>query len=145
MKTTKIISGGQTGADQGGLIGGHLAGLETGGTAPKGYRTENGNDPSLKELGLVEHFSSSYPPRTCRNILDSDVTVLFGDMNSHGSVLTMTKAIKYNKPLLINPTAAELRKYTGTTINIAGNRESVSPGIEKRVIDIVREAFKEGE
>lgn len=55
---TKIISGGQTGADEGGLEGARLLGIPTGGTAPKGYRTENGPNLTLRDTyGLVEHWS----------------------------------------------------------------------------------------
>jgi hypothetical protein len=35
-----IISGGQTGADQGGLFAAEILKIKTGGYAPKGYRTE---------------------------------------------------------------------------------------------------------
>ena len=61
----KIISGGQTGADIGGLIGAKRAGIKTGGTAPRGYKTEKGPQiQSLKYLGLVEHPSEHYRHRT---------------------------------------------------------------------------------
>lgn len=40
-----IISGGQTGADQGGLDAGKALGLKTGGLMPKGWRTEAGPRP----------------------------------------------------------------------------------------------------
>lgn len=42
MTLRKIISGGQTGADQGGLRAGRLLHLETGGTAPHNWMTEQG-------------------------------------------------------------------------------------------------------
>ncbi|MFA4842787.1 MAG: pyruvate kinase, partial [Candidatus Omnitrophota bacterium] len=47
----KIISGGQTGADRGALEGAKIAGLPTGGWAPKDYHTAKGPDPALKEFG----------------------------------------------------------------------------------------------
>ena len=51
----KIISGGQTGADLGGLEGARDAGIETGGWAPAGYRTEIGDQEELlKGFGLKE-------------------------------------------------------------------------------------------
>ncbi len=52
---TKIISGGQTGADQAGLMVAHRLGLKRGGTAPPGFMTEEGPKPNfLQAMGLVE-------------------------------------------------------------------------------------------
>lgn len=86
MKTSvvRIVSGGQTGADIGGLIAGSLLGIETGGWAPKGWRTEEGVNPDLVGFGLREHESPEYPPRTHQNIIDSDATLLFGDLMQPG-------------------------------------------------------------
>lgn len=61
---SKIISGGQTGADQGGLSAAIILNIKTGGTAPKGYRTQAGSASWLNKLGLLEHSSSDYAPRT---------------------------------------------------------------------------------
>jgi hypothetical protein len=41
-KIVKVISGGQTGADQGGLVAARTLKIETGGTAAKGWLTEDG-------------------------------------------------------------------------------------------------------
>lgn len=86
MKTgvVRIVSGGQTGSDQGGLIAGSLLGIETGGWAPKGWRTEEGMNPDLVGFGLKEHESPEYPPRTHQNVIDSDATLLFGDLYQPG-------------------------------------------------------------
>ncbi|KKL28978.1 hypothetical protein LCGC14_2369790, partial [marine sediment metagenome] len=79
MKLLKVISGGQTGADQGGLEAGKELGLETGGTAPLGWKTEDGPQPELlKGFGLRECTQPGYPVRTRRNVLTSDGTVIFG-------------------------------------------------------------------
>src|SRR5688572_2826238 len=89
----KIISGGQIGVDQAGLLAAMKAiglGLpvETGGTAPKGYRTSTGSARWLRGLNVVEHASPAYPPRTYQNVFDASVTILFGDMSSPGCKLT---------------------------------------------------------
>ena len=49
---TKIISGGQTGADQVALSVAVRLGLKTGGYAPLRYMTEDGPDPTLARYGL---------------------------------------------------------------------------------------------
>ena len=49
---TKIISGGQTGIDQMGLMLAQLYNIETGGCAPKDLFTETGLQSGLKNYGL---------------------------------------------------------------------------------------------
>jgi hypothetical protein len=143
----KIISGGQTGADIGGLVGARRVGIATGGTAPRGYRTDAGPQPViLKQFGLVEHPSSSYRPRTTANVLDSDATVLFGQLDSPGCTLTLKLCKQYRRPKLENPSAAELRRWVTVnqiaTLNVAGNRERLNPGIARRVARIIATAFR---
>jgi hypothetical protein len=125
----KIISGGQTGIDKLGLVIAKDLGLETGGTAPKGYKTEDGPDLSLRdEYNLKEHSSSAYPPRTKCNIKDSDCTLIFGDTGEPGTKLTVQLCKDERKPYLINPTSSEIielrNRIDAQIINIAGNRAS---------------------
>lgn len=95
----KIISGGQRGADQAGLAAAKDIGLETGGWAPRGWITLNGSNPLLARLGLKEHSSPKYPPRTYANVKDSDGTIrLAYDFNSPGEVCTLKAINFYNKP-----------------------------------------------
>jgi len=76
---SKIISGGQTGADQGGLEAAKILGVETGGRVPLGFKTEIGPMPDLgPQFGLVELVSGEYAPRTRYNVVDSDGTIIFG-------------------------------------------------------------------
>src|SRR3982751_2173059 len=112
MRPALIISGGQTGADLGGLVGARKVGIATGGTAPKGYRTDAGPQPDvLRGFGLVEHRSAAYAPRTACNVRNSDATVLFGQLTSPGTSLTIRLCRQYRKPHLENPSAHELRRY----------------------------------
>ena len=124
----KLISGGQTGADQIGLEVARSLGIPTGGTAPKGYKTENGPNPELIAFGLVESHSASYPVRTRQNVLDSDGTVVFGDPESGGTKLTIETAHQFRKPVLVNPTAFELSEWLRNleirVLNVAGGRSS---------------------
>lgn len=137
---TKIISGGQTGGDRGGLEAGKALGLQTGGTAPKGYRTETGDDVSLKDFGVTEHALPSYPGRTEDNVVNSDATIIFNVAEkSTGSDLTVRLAKKHGKPYLVVSTKkgseaaaqvkAFLEEHKPATLNIAGNRESSSKGL----------------
>ena len=125
----RVISGGQTGVDQAGLEAASELGIETGGTAPQGYRTERGPNPELKNFGLEESASSDYLSRTEQNVVDSDATVYFAaDKNSAGLRATERFAKQYKRPITINPTIPQLKafikKYNVKVLNVAGNRES---------------------
>jgi len=95
----KIISGGQTGADQGGIMAAWRRGVETGGQAALGYKTQGGHNPILEVLELTQ--ASSYSGRTKTNVASSDGTVIIAHhMSSPGTELTRREARLLNKPLL---------------------------------------------
>jgi hypothetical protein len=143
---SKVISGGQTGADRAGLEVARRLGYKTGGTVPKGYRTSTGPDPALKRFAVVEHPSDRYPPRTIKNVCDSDATVWFGAEQTPGGKLTIGAARRMAKPLLINPTAGELRAWIIENrveiLNVAGDRETNNPGMQARVEEILLKALE---
>lgn len=154
-RVNRIVSGGQTGADQGALCAGYLLGIPTGGWAPLGWRTEDGPEPALAAFGLVEADSSDYAVRTHLNVRDSDGTLIFGDAESHGSRLTLRLCEREGKPvcyvpwrrdfdalvreqgaapaevrdLLVDVARAWLNRERVGVLNVAGNRESRNPGI----------------
>lgn len=144
----KVISGGQTGADQGGLKAAWALGILTGGWIPKGWRTDNGPDPGLAIYGLVETADDGYPNRTKRNVKDSNGTVLFGDISSPGCKLTikLCRNIEHIRPYICNPTPSELREWIEEhnihILNVAGNRERTHPGIGSFTRIIIQEALK---
>ena len=134
----KIVSGGQTGADRGGLVAGQCLGLETGGTAPPNFMTELGTCLKLRDtFGLVEgeYDQKVYPKRTRKNVEDSDGTLLMGNVNSPGSRLTLRYCNELSKPYIENPSPFVLRlwlkNHSIEVLNVAGNRESKTPGIEE--------------
>lgn len=144
VKLRKILSGGQTGADKAGLEIAKELGLETGGTAPKGYRTESGTDHSLKELGLVESPYWQYQPRTKQNVKDADITVWFGNIGSPGYWCTRNSARACHKLFIENPTPEYFRELAESyeVINIAGNRASTNLGVFDKVKNTIREALR---
>lgn len=143
MNLKRIVSGGQTGADQAGLFAGKALGIPTGGFMPKGWLTEEGPRPELKELfGMEEASGSNYRTRTMWNVRTTDCTLIFGDETSQGSALTITHCKERGKPYLVVPfptsfspdtTAKIVRTWLAEKnpeyLNIAGNRESKNPGI----------------
>jgi hypothetical protein len=63
------------------------------------------------------------------NILDSDGTIVMGDVESRGSKLTILTCRVIGKPLLINPVDGDeivtfVAKHQIQILNVAGNRES---------------------
>jgi len=145
----KIISGGQTGADRGGLLAGWYLGLETGGTAPFKYITERGIDPTLETtFGLTEgmYDPKIYPKRTKKNVEDSDGTLLVGDVESPGTRLTIKFCIELSKPHIINPTPETLKKWIKVknieVLNVAGNRESKNPSIQQETFTLIVKTLK---
>lgn len=148
---TKVISGGQTGADIAGLIAAKEVGITTGGTAPKDYRTENGSNYNLKtEYGLVEDSSYSYVPRTKKNIKDSDGTLIVAyNLSSAGTKLTLNECKKKGKPhliidfnnpnLAITPIVLWIKANNIKVLNVAGNRNNGD--FEKEVTLLLKQVF----
>lgn len=158
--TTTIISGGQTGVDTIGLQVGRELGLETGGTAPKGYLREQGYDNEdiasygLKEISDEDQADYTrrtgkkdpYTARTELNVRNSDGTVYFStEADTRGKIATKRAVDQYGKPFLENPTADELRQWlidnNIKTLNVAGNRGSKLDK-DNKVAEILREALK---
>lgn len=139
-KLRKIISGGQTGADRTGLECAAALGLETGGTAPKGWKIDGGTDPSLAEFGLIESPSTDYAVRTRENVRDADVTLWFGKTGSPGYWCTRNACSGQNKPFFINPTPLQLQYVVNTyeIANVAGNRKRLYP----EVVELVQKGFE---
>ncbi len=71
----KIISGGQTGADQAALDAAMKLDIPHGGWIPRGLITENG--PLPDKYQLEEMPTSRYVGRTEENVIDSDGTLIF--------------------------------------------------------------------
>jgi len=147
----RIISGGQTGADRGGLNAAIDLELPHGGWCPKGRLAEDGAVPERYQLSETE--TASYPERTRRNVLEADATVIFtrGRLEG-GSRLTAEIAEAAGKPALhvdlTRPHAAlidEFRVWLDghqvATLNVAGSRESKAPGITNAVGRFLKEAL----
>jgi hypothetical protein len=139
QKPLTIISGGQTGADRAGLDAAYKLRIPTTGYVPLGYLTEQGPDLKLKRYNVVQHKSKEYPPRTFDNAKASDVTLIISPKKkSRGTELTLDACMQYDKPHLVidrfeerdvNAVLAFLSYFPHDVINVAGNRESVAPGL----------------
>ena len=93
----KIISGGQTGADQAALDAAIKFNIDYGGWVPKGRKTEHGRLKNKYKMGEMQ--SNDYPARTRQNIIDSDATLIIsGPVLKGGSLLTRKFARELRKP-----------------------------------------------
>jgi hypothetical protein len=139
----RIISGGQTGADQAAWQTAQAFGLTTSGWMPKGFLTEAGPRPEFaKQYGAVEMQTDSYAARTEKNVRDSDATVWFGETTTAGAHDTVRACRKFAKPCMpvyqgasFEPShvASWIAENQVNILNVAGNRESDEPGISNRV------------
>lgn len=135
-----VISGGQCGADQGALVAAHEEGVETGGFAPKGWRTCRGTQPQLAKYGLVEAVEANYMHRTRLNVHAAHGTVVIAtNPTSTGSRNTVSLARKAKKPALTIHTREDsttealdelghrladwIIRENVLTLNVAGNRD----------------------
>lgn len=146
----KIVSGGQTGVDQGALQAAIDLGLDWGGWAPKGWRTEDGPFSPVLRLKMREHEDASYLGRTRQNVIDSNATLILVDSYplTGGTLKTHDFCHEYMRPHLavnlVEEGATDKawqwlerffadRPHSPFVLNIAGPRESKSPGIRERV------------
>lgn len=143
MNVDKIISGGQSGADRAGLDFAIEKGIPCGGFCPKGRIAEDG--PIDARYPLEETSSKDYLVRTKKNVETSDGTVIFtlGPLG-RGSKRTLQFCHQLSKPTLWidgvdnfeanedelgRKLAQWLSEYNIRVLNIAGSRESKTPGI----------------
>ncbi len=148
----KIISGGQTGADQAALDVAINLGIPHGGWIPRGRITEIGvldNKYKLKEME-----TTSYNKRTEQNVIDSDGTLIisYGRLTG-GSDFTREMALLHHRPWLhidLNKTGAfqaagKIKSWITENeievLNVAGPRASKDPGIYQATVDIIETVF----
>jgi hypothetical protein len=160
VSISRIVSGGQTGADIGALDAAIHCELPHNGWCPKGRKQERGKTIPA-QYQLKEMNTSDYLKRTEANVVDSDATLIltFGPLTG-GSKATMEFAKKHGKPCL----HIDIEKYSRDDVvdlvyrwfegdiskptppskcvlNVAGNRESKAPGIQQsvmvRMVDII--------
>jgi len=163
----KIISGGQTGVDLAGVDFARLNGIDWGGYVPLGRRNENGILPVYYDK-FIELPTPSYKARTYANVEAADFTLIVVNFLKEGScyagkrssyyspgtnyTLNCLKELdKWDHFLLIGTEiepfeersrclAKRLKEYD--IVNIAGTRESKSPGIYEQTLRHLQDMWK---
>jgi len=96
----KVISGGQTGVDRGGLDAAMELGVLCGGWCPAGRLAEDGTIP--KHYPIVEMANAGYAERTAQNVADSDGTLIISNGELLGGTReTVDRCIEMRKPHFI--------------------------------------------
>jgi hypothetical protein len=141
----KIVSGGQTGVDRGGLDAALALGIPCGGWCPRGRRAEDGTIPD--GYPLVETETEDYLCRTEWNVRDSDATLILNEGPLEGGTKrTLEFARKRERPCLVLQIDHEvdleqarvwLVRHRVRVLNIAGPRESKQPGIAGRAANLL--------
>ncbi len=136
----KIISGGQTGVDRAALDIALELHLPCGGWCPAGRSAEDGTIPD--RYPLRETPSDDPALRTESNVRDTDGTLILTLTSpTGGTAFAIQCSESHQKPyLIINPGDQDslesvqqwIRQYRIGALNIAGPRESESPGIYRQ-------------
>lgn len=152
MILRKIVSGGQTGVDRAALDVAAFLEIEHGGWCPAGRRAEDGRIPACYRLKQTE--SRDYAVRTEQNVIDSDGTlILYWRKMSGGTDLTRKMAHRHRRPCLsIDLTKVDSKVYGElcrwlqenniAVLNVAGPRESSSPGITQTATGFLIKALE---
>lgn len=139
MQVERIVSGGQTGVDRGALDAAIKLGIPHGGWCPLGRIAEDGTIP--EKYQLQETPSVDYPVRTEQNVIDSQGTlILYRHRLFGGTELTRRLCQKHRRPVISVDLNADndrdvqrvrqwLQDHEIRVLNLAGPRESSSPGI----------------
>jgi hypothetical protein len=147
----KFISGGQTGVDRAALDVAIELGIEHGGWCPAGRLAEDG--PISPAYNLRETASDKYDARTKANVRDSDGTLIItrGEL-AGGTLLTRRLAEERRKPWLVVDldhhdvdsiylAQSWITRERIRMLNVAGPRESTSPGIYFAAAAFLRNLF----
>ena len=147
-----IRSGGQTGADRGALDAAREAGVAICGWCPPGGLAEDMPQPPglLSDYPeLKEGKSQGYVERTAWNVRDSHATLIIAPAGlepKSGTEMTARFAEDYGRPCLVIRSIEELGAVRtwlstlgrGITLNVAGPRESKTPGTYALAKKVVR-------
>ena len=148
----KLVSGGQTGVDRAALDAALELGIPCGGWCPKGRWSESGVIAPV--YPLRETPSEDVAQRTEWNARDSDGTLVIAEGSPvGGTALTVDMAARYRKPCLIldalkipenarDSVRTWIARNQIRALNVAGPRESTTPGIYKAARALLRTVLR---
>ena len=157
----RIVTGGQTGADRAALDFAVRHGVPYGGWCPRGGWAEDRPRPPglLADYPALRETATADPAeRTALNVRDGDATLVVVDARvggpSPGTSATLASARELGRPWRVIDVSdgrapAQLRAFLDdladdATLNVAGARESESPGLYARtgaLLEACRDCF----
>ena len=119
---------------------------------PQRFLAEDGHHPEFaSEFGAHELESADYHARTEANVRASDGTLWFGDRGSAGGEHTIRVCQQIGKPCGVVPRPDNASQVSHVVLwitdenirilNVAGNRESLEPGIGAHVEAFLKQVF----
>lgn len=160
----KIVSGGQTGVDQGALEAALALGFEIGGWAPHGWLAEKplGAIPEIYRAAMREYSdcgsnAQNYRERTKANVRDSHATLILAERLplEGGTKLTRDFALSIRRSHhVVDLSAANAKKDAlgwlrqfddpkSLILNVAGPRESKAHGVQAKTRAFLLEVLRE--
>ncbi|HUA68653.1 MAG TPA: putative molybdenum carrier protein [Candidatus Saccharimonadales bacterium] len=152
FRRLKIVSGGQTGVDRAALDFAIQHDMKHGGWCPRGRLAEDGVISAIYQLRETD--SAEYAERTEKNVLNSNATLIVARAKelSGGTAFTKELAAQHGRPVIViyEPDGAAkgaivlskfLRQNNVRTLNVAGPRESQTPGLGKFVAELLETAL----
>ena len=151
-RIARVRSGGQTGADRGALDAAREAGVPICGWCPPGGIAEDLPEPPgllARYPELVEGVTEGYVERTAWNVRDSHATLIVAPAGLEprsGTEMTERFAREMGRPCLVIrdlTQVGEARAWVESlgrelTLNVAGPRESKTPGTYALTREVVR-------
>ncbi len=156
-----LISGGQTGVDQGALVAAAETNIKCAGWIPRNWATENSKAGKPEEIDsqllrqLRPTESSDPDVRTALNVMWATHTIIlytgnpsYSDGTARAKELCVAWGKTYKEFSMDDPSAREQvvafmnkNKSKRILLNVAGPRESSSPGIQKRTAEFLSEVL----
>jgi hypothetical protein len=151
----KVITGGQSGAEQEAWAAARRAGVATGGYMPRGFATEDGPNPRLGALYGAIEFPLDEATRFRANLRRADALLWLGDPLSDDGGAAIAACRELGKPFLtaepgatpVSDVVSWLIVFEVKTLTIAGSPASRAPDLGPRVarfVDLVLAGVRDG-
>ncbi|WP_337174970.1 putative molybdenum carrier protein [Paludisphaera sp.] len=145
----RVVTGGETGADQGAWAAARRAGVATGGYMPRGFRTEAGPAARLGQLHGAVEFPFDDARRIRANLRRAGGLAWFGDPESPEARQAFAACEELSKPSFVVDVgytppaklAGWLDVFEIRVLVVSGDRESERPGVGAAVESFLGRTF----
>jgi hypothetical protein len=136
----KVITGGQTGAEEAAWRAARDFGVPTGGWMARGFASAR--EPSPERQGALETLDGDRSDCVERNVHEADATLWFGATTTADAQATVGACHRFGKPCMpVYPdaafepghVAAWITAHQVRSLYVSGNREAAEPGISRVV------------